>query len=581
LPREQGSEHKNTGDGERAFLTMVEFLLNGERVSAPRGSSLLRAVLECGVPVPHLCYHPALSVPASCRLCVVGIGQELQLRTACDVPVEEGLVVDTHSADVLRARQEALEFVLLDHAPDCATCNKAGECELQNYVRDWGRDSGRFGEERPRRPARDMSQRVSFYADRCVGCSRCIRFCDEISQSGELCRVGRGESAEVDIFPGAQLNNPLAGNLVDLCPVGALVERSRLYQPPAWLLQGVDSTCVGCSAGCAVRVDVYEGKIQRVVARSQPDLDHYWICDEGRYGWQQAPAQARLLRPRLREAADRWVEVSWEQALEVVVRRIRRAVPSLGSGRVAAFLSASMSNEENYVLARLARELWHGSQVGLCSHRPVEKDQHFGGGFVLRAEKVPNALGAVEMAEGNGLEVAAEDVWWEQIERGEINVLYVLDGGPEMELSARARAALRTLDFLVVQGAVDSPLARLADVFLPGAAGFEKEGTCTNVDGRVQRLRRAVSLPGEALPDWSILVRVGTELGMQWPYACAEDIALELFARLPGRYAGLHYSALDGMDRGRSAQAYGGGWATFLQRRGLIAVEDYTKPIKP
>jgi NADH-quinone oxidoreductase subunit G len=512
----------------------------------------------------------------------VGIGEERELRTACDVPVEEGLLVDTRSADVLRARQEAVEFILLDHAPDCATCSKAGECELQNYVRDWGRDSGRFGEERlqPGARERELSPRVRFYADRCVGCSRCIRFCDEISHSGELCRVGRGETAEVDIFPGVELDNPLAGNLVDLCPVGALVDPPRLYQPPAWLLQGVDTTCVGCSAGCAVRVDVYEGEVQRVVARAQPDLDQYWICDEGRYGWQQAPAQARLLRPRLRQGVDRWVEVSWERALEVVVARIRRAVPSLESGRVAAFLSASMSNEENYLLARMARELWPGNQVGLCSHRTEERDQHFGGGFVLRAEKVPNALGAVEMAVGNGLEVAAEDVWWEQIEKGEINVLYVLDGRAEVELSARARTALGALDFLVVQGTADSEWAQLADVFLPGAAVFETDGSCTNVDGRVQRLRRVVPLPGEALSHWSILVRVGIELGMQWQYARAGDIALELFAHLQGRYAGLDYGALDRMDRGRSAQAYGGGWATWLQRSGLIAVEDHTKRIK-
>jgi len=555
-----------------------EFLLDGKRVSAEAKTSLLQAVLQNDVPVPHLCYHPGLSVPASCHLCIVGVGEggERLLRTACNLFVESGLVVDTRSADVLSARQEALEFALLRHAADCPSCSKAGECEVQNGVRDWGRERGRFTEERAQRTKRSLGAGLDLYPDRCVGCSRCIRFSDEISLSGELCRTGRGDEVEVDIAPGRTVDNPLAGNLVDLCPAGALVDTSRAYGPPAWLLQGIDSICVRCSTGCPIRVDVYQGRIERVVARGLPTRGQYWICDEGRYGWRKT--RARLSQSRLRCGKESWEDVSWERALEEAARRLKRL--HTRPAQIAAFLNAAESNETNYLLARLASELWQAEHVGLLTHRAAEADQHFGGGFTVRADKAPNALGAAEMAAGNGLGIADHESLWEGMESGSIRAVYVLDGLGGVELDERAKKALGGVEFLLVQGVVDSELAQMADVFFAGAEEFEKEGTYTNVDGRVQRSRRAVDLHSDLEPDWSMLLRLGSELGMAWQYEEIEDINAEIGERLQGRYAGFDYWDVEAEDRGRSAQAYGGGWATWLQRRGLLSVEDHTKPVR-
>ncbi len=542
------------------------------------GAALLPVVLQSGIAVPHLCYHPQLSVPASCQVCIVGIGvgDERQLRTACNLAVESGLVVDTRSADVLAARQEALEFALLRHAADCPVCSKAGECEVQNAVRDWGWERGRFTERRAPRPARPLGSELNLYPDRCIGCSRCIRFSEEISLSGELYRTGRGDETEIDIAPGRMLDNPLAGNLVDLCPAGAIVDTARAYSPPPWLLEGIDSVCSRCSSGCPVRVDIYRGKVERVVARGVPSLEKYWICDEGRYGWRQE--RVRLSQPRICRDKGEWDDISWERAFDEVVRRLKRL--QAGSGQVAVFLNAAESNEINYLLARLARELWQVEQVGLLTHETGEPDQHFGGGFIVRADKAANALGAAEMVAGNGLAIAIQESLWSEMEKGTIRVVYALDGPRAPALNERAKKALAGVEFLVVQGSVDSELAQLADLFLAGAAEFEKEGTYTNVDGRVQRLRQAVDLPFNALFDWSLLMRLGTELGMDWNYAGIEEITAEIGERVQGRYAGFDYWDANAEDRGRSAQAYGGGWATWLQRKGLLAIEDHTKRVR-
>lgn len=203
---------------------MASIELNGEHLEAPVGSNLLMAAHAAGVHIPHLCYHPGLSVPVNCRLCVaaVGRGEQRRLVPACDVPVSEGLVVDTVAEDVVRAREEALEFLLVGHALDCPVCAKAGECELQNYVFAHGREAGRFAENADPHGKVNVGSRIDLYADRCIGCTRCIRFCDEVAGSGELARVEKGNKARVDVFPGRKLDNPLAGNVVDLCPVGAL-----------------------------------------------------------------------------------------------------------------------------------------------------------------------------------------------------------------------------------------------------------------------------------------------------------------------------------------------------------------------
>ena len=542
--------------------------LNGERLEAAEGDNLLLAAHAAGVHIPHLCYHPGLSVPANCRLCVaaIGRGDQRRLAPACDIPVSEGLVVDTLGEDVERAREEALEFLLVGHALDCPVCAKAGECELQDYVFAHGRDKGRFAEEAHPQAKADIGPRIRLYADRCIGCSRCIRFCDEVSQSGELTRVDKGEKTHVGVFAGRELHNPLAGNVVDLCPVGALVEKDAHLGPPIWQLRGVDSICSGCSAGCNTRVDVHREKIVRVKPRFNPDVNQYWLCDEGRYGWEQVDEAQRLQQPLIRRGQE-FAEVSWDEALAQVDKRM-----ALCEGEVvAAFFSASASNEEAYLFGRLVRDIWQTRWVSLRGWQDPAGDQRFGDGFTIRADKTPNARGVAEVAAQLDVELLPQDELWREMAAGRIRAAYIVAGHPRETLSEAEREALAGVEFTVVQTAVESELSRMASVVLPGATAFEKAGTFTNVDGRVQYNRRVVPLPGSARPDWQILSQLGQVAGLDCSYGDPTEIAAML--------GEAQVAAVTSVSEGRSGQVYGGGWATRLQRLGFIHVEDHSKQV--
>ena len=545
---------------------MAQIDLNGECFEAPEGANLLLTAHERGVQIPHLCYHPGLSPPVNCRLCLVavGVGEERRLVPACDLQVTEGLAVDTLAEDVIRKREEALEFLLVGHALDCPVCAKSGECEIQNYVFAHGREQGRYTEKHPARAKVDLGPRIQFHADRCIGCTRCIRFCDEVSQSGELARVGRGAEARIEVFPGRQLDNPLAGNLIDLCPVGALVEKDAHLGPPVWQLESVDSVCPGCSTGCNIRVDVQREKIIRIKPRFNPELNQYWLCDEGRYGWEYVARERRLDCPQIRRG-EQLEKVSWEEALAEVDERLG----SCASGTIAASFSASATNEESFLFASLARDIWKTGWVSLRTCRAPGGDQIFGQHFIVRADKAPNTRGAREIASELGIEVLPEDRLWREMAAGRIAAAFLLVGHPGAEISDIERQALAQVDFLVVQSAFESELSRMAAVVLPGTTAFEKEGSFTNSDGLVQRSRRVLAPPGSAWPDWQILARLGKVAGLDWEYGHPLEIAMEV-----GRP---YVAAMRESAERRSGQAYGGGWATWLQRRGFIHVEDHTK----
>ena len=548
---------------------MASFELNGERCDAPEGSNLLLATHESGVEIPHLCYHPGLAAPANCRLCVAAIGQggQRRLHPACDLAVSEGMVVDTTAPDVVKTREEALEFLLVGHALDCPVCAKAGECELQNHVAVHGRAEGRYAEEHHRHGTEELGPRVRLFADRCIGCTRCIRFCDEVAESGELTRVARGGKARVAVFPGRQLDNPLAGNVVDLCPVGALAEPQAHLDPPVWQLKGVDSLCPGCSTGCNVRVDVHRDQIVRIKPRVNMEVNRYWICDEGRYGWDDVHGAGRLTAPQVRRG-EHLEEIAWDEALMLVDKRLALC----GGEAIAVRFSAGATNEESFLLGQLARDIWKTGRIALCNRADPGGDRCFGDGFTIRADRAPNTRGAGEIAVQLGLEFTAAQDMWRDMAAGRVRAAFAVAGARGETLAREEREALSQVEFLVVLGTVESELSRLAAVVLPGATAFEKEGTFTNVDGRVQRIRAAVTPPGLARPDVWILAQLGKLGGMDWGAGDPAAVAAAIGVR--------HAAAMAATPEGYTGQAYGGGWSTWRQRRGFIHVEDHTKQVE-
>ncbi|MEX2027657.1 MAG: 2Fe-2S iron-sulfur cluster-binding protein, partial [Pirellulaceae bacterium] len=278
-----------------------------------------------GVEIPHYCWHPSLSVVASCRMCLVEVGEKKsdgtvvmqpKLMPGCQIPVKDGLVVVTNSKKVIDTQKATLEYLLLNHPLDCPVCDQAGECWLQDYSYRFGRGYSRLQEPKELRPDKDyIGDQITLFTDRCVMCSRCVRFTREISGTAELQIINRGAHSEIDIFPGQPCNNKLAGNVVDICPVGALCSKDFLYKQRVWWLKSSPSVCPLCSTGCSIHVDQNDDHVYRLRPRPNPRAQGDFMCDDGRFGWKYLHSEERLTTPEQRQRDGKIVTRDWDVIL--------------------------------------------------------------------------------------------------------------------------------------------------------------------------------------------------------------------------------------------------------------------------
>ena len=508
---------------------MPTFTIDGSEMEIVPGKNVLQTAIDNGVYVPHYCYHPGLSAPANCRMCLVemDVGGRRSLGPSCSAMPAEGMVVDTRS-DVVKDNQRAvMEFLLVNHPLDCPVCDQSGECELQDYSYTYGSDRSRFHEKKLVQPKKDIGNHVLLYSDRCIRCTRCIRFCDEISGTGELGYFNRGVYNEIDVFPGARMDNRLSGNTVDICPVGALLDKSFLFKQRVWFLKSVDTICPGCSTGCNIRADYNNERIYRLVPRQNPDVNEYWMCDDGRHGWGYVHGDDRLLFPMLGRGEEQELAL-WEVALEATREGFERVRAEYGDGAVAGIASAHLTNEEHYLFGSLFSSGLSGGPVAVRTRVSDEGDVVFKSGFTIHADKSPNARGARTVLEGLGLSLTETSEIWRGVAEGRIKGLYLLGGDPLESLSDAELKALGALDFLVVQDVLTHRWMEMADVILPGAAFIEKDGTFTNVDGRVQRVRRGLAPVGDARADWEILRDVIQAMGGDAAQTRVEEIMADM-----------------------------------------------------
>ena len=503
---------------------------------------MLQAALDQGIEIPHFCYHPALSPAGNCRMCMVEIeaGGRRQMTTACTSMPTDGMVVNTDTEQVIQTRKAMMEFLFINHPLGCPVCDQAGECILQDYGVEHGAGESRFVEQKLVQPKKDIGEHILLYSDRCIRCTRCIRFCDEIPGTGELGYFHRGVHSEVDIFPGIRLDNRMSGNVVDVCPVGALLDKDFLFKQRVWFLEEVPSVCPRCSTGCSIWLHRNNNVLYRINPRVNPEVNGYWICDDGRYGWEYVMGEHRLETP-MRRVGDDLVPTSWEEALEAVQEGLSRVKEERGTSALAGFASGHLTCEENYLFGKFLRDVMGTDKVGIRVRRGEEET--FLCGFTIEADKTPNLQGTQDMLKGLGLEVMEASEIWEQVEQGAIRGLYVLGGSPEEPLTEDERRALGRVDFLVVQDISRSELASMAHLILPGAAFSEKDGTFTNSKGRVQRIRWAFSPPGEAKADWEVLRDVAEQLGGDFDYFSAREVMDEIGRCVPG-YKGMSYESL-------------------------------------
>jgi NADH-quinone oxidoreductase subunit G len=386
---------------------MPKITIDNQEIDARPGVPVLQAALEAGWDVPHYCYHPGLSVVASCRLCLMEMmmpdpkTKEMawspKLAPSCQTPVKDGMVVRFGSDKVRQNQVACMEFFLLNHPLDCPVCDQAGECYLQDYSYKFGRPYSRMVDQKLVNPKKDIGPKTLLYQDRCVTCTRCVRFTDEISGTHELCLVNRGSRTEIDVFPGIPLNNPLQGNVVDICPVGCLLDKDFLFKRRVWELKEADSICPGCARGCSIRVDQADNVVQRLKPRYNPKVNDWWMCDEGRFGFKYVNDKKRIASPLVRRGSETTTP-PWSDIADILRFRFGEHVRERGSEKVAAVLSPFMTCEEAWLLAKFIREVAPQSTLAIGPVALEGEDQKFPTGaekprFTILKEKCPNRRG--------------------------------------------------------------------------------------------------------------------------------------------------------------------------------------------
>ncbi|MCC6319507.1 MAG: (2Fe-2S)-binding protein [Gemmatimonadaceae bacterium] len=504
-----------------ADTSRVNLTIEGRPVAVPAGTNLIEAAKQAGVLIPHYCYHPGLPVAGVCRMCLVEVEKAPKLAPACATAVAEGQVVHVHSEKAREARKGVLEMLLINHPLDCPICDQSGECELQDYTYQEGRADSRYREPKRFNPVEDFGGDVVYVTSRCILCTRCVRFMDDVAHDAVLNVSERGDRATIGKFEGKDLTNPWAANVVDLCPVGALLSKDFLHKARAWELDRTASVCTGCSQGCNIIVETRDNVVMRVRPRSNESVNQFFMCDEGRFGYRKFNAPSRLeapsiLGPRGHEAVD------WDIALEAAARVLR-------GKRAFVVASPNLSNETLYLLGRLMKKF---SGVGTYRvARGPEAPLPGVDDLALRADRAANPRGA------DLLGFSRSDTPFAGLAAGDALVL------ADHELTDADLAAVsRASAVIVLATAMPQGLPR-ADVVLPIATTVEEEGTFTNLRGRVQRFLQAKAAPGLARPSWFVMSDLLGATGETTTYFTASDV-FEGLATSHDAFRGLTYDTL-------------------------------------
>ena len=485
---------------------MLNVQVEGEWKQFPKGTRLIEACMKSGHFIPHYCYHPKLSSPGNCRMCLVELGmpkmtpeRKLVLGAdgrpeiawsprpaiSCATEVSEGMAVRTSSPLVEECRKGVMEFLLINHPLDCPICDQAGECRLQEFSVEYGKGESRFLEEKVKKPKRvDIGPRIVLDDERCIMCSRCVRFMQEIAHDDVLGLVGRGSHTTLTVYPGRSLDNNYSLNTVDICPVGALTSKDFRFSMRVWFLRETKSIDVNCGNGTNILIGSRENIIHRITPRENDFVNSCWMPDNHRLNYHYVNSKERLKEPIIK--GDKPPAI-WPKAIQVAAEQLKSNPKA-----TAMIASARMTNEELFLARRLARAL----NIELFDVLPRQQK---GDGFLISEDGNPNTLGAklIGVATGKLQEIASG------ISSGTITSLLVL--GEDALDCGVTETDLKKLDSLVVTAILPDRTTANATVLLPAASWAEKRGSMINLKGRLQRLNQAISSPGEARNDWEIL----------------------------------------------------------------------------
>ncbi len=499
---------------------MPKITIDGVECEFTPGEMILQVANRNGLSIPQYCYHDGLSIPASCRICLGEVWAPNprnegklepipKLVPTCQTPAADGQVVHTQSPKAVANQKAVMEYLLISHPLDCPVCDQAGECLLQDFSYQYGRGASRYEEAKVKNPKKNVGDHILLYSDRCIMCTRCVRFTREVSGTAELYVDGRGNKVEIDVFPGEAANNPLSANVIDLCPVGALLDKDFLFTQRVWFLKSTPSVDGITASGDNLWVDHNEGKVYRLRPRENLSINKWWITDEVRYGWKHVHSDTRLAEPLTREYGVQ-VASEWNWALDEAVKGLRAAAEGDAGGRsrLAVMVSPMLSCEDAWTLATAVREIDPDAILALGPVPVDGEDQIFPRGverddpkaFVLVAEKAPNARGVKRVLEsivgaGNVLDYAG---LLEKLRVAKVGGLVLTGNYPSDWSSDELLRAMReggsdgAARFTVLIDTLATPLSEAADVVLPSATWLEKAGTFVNVRGVAQAFEAAI-----------------------------------------------------------------------------------------
>jgi NADH-quinone oxidoreductase subunit G len=542
---------------------MPTLTVDGKQIEFKQGQTIIEAARDAGISIPHFCWHPSLSVSGNCRVCLVEIEKMPKLAISCSTYAAEGMVVHTKSPKTLEARNAVMEFILINHPLDCPICDEAGECKLQKYAYAHGKGESRFEEIKVRKEKRvQLGPNIKFDGDRCIMCSRCIRFSSEIAKQNQLTFVKRGDKVTINTFPGESFDNPYTLNTTDICPVGALTNQDFRFKSRVWEMSQTSSICVGCSRGCNTEVWVRNNEILRLTPRKNMSVNAHWMCDNGRLNtFKNVNADTRI-ESALIKREGQLKKVTFEEAVSIAAKSLK----NFKNNQIAFVGSAYSTCEDNFLLVKLAKQLGV-SNINFAKHLvPGDQDD-----ILIREDKTPNSLGAELVGVKPSANRSNLEGIINGIKDGKIKALFVMEDDV-VSLSEEFSAVLNKLELLIVNAANENKTTAVADIVLPASTYAEKHGTFVNFNGRVQRIYPAVAtedmdraLDGmemsrwdkfgtkfdrwaqgkkiNAKPSWKILNLIAVQLGYKTKYNMAEEVFAEIANSIEA-FKGLNYDSI-------------------------------------
>ena len=501
---------------------MPVFHIDDQPIKFQSGEKILSAALRNGKKIPHYCYHPGMSIVATCRMCVVDIvdlgnGRPApKLQTACSVDAAEGMKIETTNQKVEEGRKLVNEFLLINHPLDCPICDQSGECSLQDYSFEYGSGKSEMDYSKRVYGWRDIGTFVSLERNRCIQCSRCDRFTREITGTNEFGMFNRGHELTVDTYTDRKMSNKFQGNMADICPVGAITEKEFRFKRRVWKLKKNRSICIGCSTGCNVTIEHDRNEVFRLKPHENQNVNKWWMCDEGRLTYRIMNERKKRVNKPLGRIGQNLHDISWEEAYRAIADRIREMGPK--GKEVVGLTDTHATNEELFLLKKLLKDVFLSDNVFCPFPKWEQIESEFFINTLITTDKTPNRAGALALH----IKGDAENSEVNTLIDGEIKVVIIL--GNPFESEDEIQQKIKPAQLIVYIGAYHNCWSEIADVVLPGQYYSEKKGTFTNKLQQVQAIDIAIQPLRRSRPEWQIIVELANELGQEFNFTNVNQV---------------------------------------------------------